>query len=55
MILLIWFFLINRYFISFVVQFQFYESMCEAAGYDVDTDLYKCDFYRSEAAGEKLG
>jgi len=44
-----------RYFVSFVVQFQFYESMCEAAGYNVDEDLYKCDFYRSKEAGEKLG
>ncbi|CAK8671725.1 unnamed protein product [Clavelina lepadiformis] len=41
-----------RYFVSFVVQFQFYEAMCNEAG---NTDnLYKCDFYQSTDAGTKL-
>ena len=51
-----------RYFVSFIVQFQFYEKMCIAAGqYDpsnpADNPLYKCDFYKNEDAGaafEKL-
>jgi len=47
-----------RYFVSFIVQFQFYEKMClEAGQYDPNDEnkpLYKCDFFESKAAGEKL-
>ncbi|XP_060063192.1 angiotensin-converting enzyme-like [Ylistrum balloti] len=42
-----------RYFISFVVQFQFYEEMCKAAGHG-DKPLHQCDFYRSKEAGKLL-
>ncbi|OWF35878.1 angiotensin-converting enzyme-like isoform X2 [Mizuhopecten yessoensis] len=42
-----------RYFISFVVQFQFYESMCKAAGHG-HKPLHQCDFYRNKDAGQKL-
>lgn len=40
------------YFASFLLQFQFYESMCQASGHT--GPLYTCDFYRSKEAGEKL-
>ncbi|GFR94014.1 angiotensin-converting enzyme [Elysia marginata] len=41
-----------RYFVSFVIQFQFYKAACDAAG---NTEpLYKCDFYNNKVAGEKL-
>lgn len=43
---------------SYIIQFQFYESMCKAAGkYDPAnpaTPLYKCDFAGSKEAGAKL-
>jgi peptidyl-dipeptidase A len=41
-----------RYFVSFIVQFQFYETMCQAAGWK--GDLYKCDFYQNRAAGTRM-
>ncbi|KAK3712055.1 hypothetical protein RRG08_045043 [Elysia crispata] len=41
-----------RYFVSFVLQFQFYKAACVAAGYT--GPLYKCDFYNNKAAGEKF-
>lgn len=40
------------YFFSFISQFQFYEAMCEASGHQ--GELYKCDFYNSKEAGDKL-
>ncbi|XP_067687786.1 angiotensin-converting enzyme-like [Haliotis asinina] len=40
------------YFISFIVQFQFYEAMCKAKGHE--GPLHTCDFYRSKEAGKKL-
>lgn len=40
------------YFVSFVIQFQFYESMCKASGYE--GPLYKCDFFKSKKAGDIL-
>lgn len=48
-----------RYFVSFIVQFQFYEKMCIAAGQydpaDVNSQpLYKCDFYKSAEAGKVM-
>jgi len=47
-----------RYFVSFILQFQFYEHMCIQAGQydpaDATSELYKCDFYRSLDAGESL-
>lgn len=41
-----------RYFMSFFMQFQFYESMCNLTGYS--GPLHRCDFYRSEVAGQQL-
>ena len=47
-----------RYFVSFVIQFQFYEKMCIQAGQYVPTDptskLYKCDFFENKVAGAAL-
>ncbi|XP_041371786.1 uncharacterized protein LOC121385251 [Gigantopelta aegis] len=42
-----------RYFVSFVVQFQFHKALCEAAGHT--GPLHKCDIYQSAAAGKLLG
>ncbi len=42
-----------RYFVSYIIQFQFYESLCRESGHT--GELYKCDFNGSTAAGEKLG
>lgn len=41
-----------RYFVSFVIQFQFHKALCEAAG--DKGPLHQCDIYQSKAAGEKL-
>ncbi|XP_041029546.1 angiotensin-converting enzyme isoform X1 [Carcharodon carcharias] len=42
-----------RYFVSFVIQFQFHESLCKVAGQT--GPLYKCDIYKSKAAGKRIG
>lgn len=41
-----------RYFVSYIIQFQFHKALCSAAGHN--GPLHKCDIYRSKAAGEKL-
>ena len=45
-----------RYFVSFVIQFQFYEALCKKSGQYVETDpekpLYLCDF---SAGGKDTG
>ncbi|XP_076312423.1 angiotensin-converting enzyme-like [Tachypleus tridentatus] len=41
-----------RYFVSFVIQFQFHEALCKKAGHQ--GPLYKCDIYRSKEAGNAL-
>jgi len=48
------------YFISYILQFQFYEAMCKAANqYDESSDaknpLHRCDISGSKAAGKLLG
>ncbi|XP_076616131.1 angiotensin-converting enzyme [Chaetodon auriga] len=41
-----------RYFVSFIIQFQFHEALCKAAG---QTDsLHTCDIHKSKAAGTLL-
>lgn len=42
----------TRYFLSHVLQFQFYKSLCEAAGFK--GPLYECTFAGNQAAGEKF-
>lgn len=41
-----------RYFVSFLIQFQFHRSLCDEAGFD--GPLHKCHIYQSTRAGEKL-
>uniref|UniRef100_A0A8C2RR85 Angiotensin-converting enzyme n=1 Tax=Capra hircus TaxID=9925 RepID=A0A8C2RR85_CAPHI len=41
-----------RYFVSFVIQFQFHQALCQAAGHQ--GPLYKCDIYQSKEAGKLL-
>jgi peptidyl-dipeptidase A len=41
----------TRYFLSHVLQFQFYKALCDAAGYK--GPLYECSFYGNKEAGEK--
>ena len=43
----------TRYFLSFIMQFQFHKALCEAAGFD--GPLHECSIYQNKAAGEKLG
>lgn len=42
-----------RYFVSTVLQFQFYKALCEEANHT--GPLYTCDFYRSKEAGKLFG
>ncbi|XP_068833322.1 angiotensin-converting enzyme isoform X2 [Capricornis sumatraensis] len=41
-----------RYFVSFVIQFQFHQALCQAAGHQ--GPLHKCDIYQSKEAGKLL-
>lgn len=47
-----------RYFISFVVQFQFHRALCEKAGQyepnNVNKPLHECDIYQNTKAGNAL-
>ncbi|QSA98160.1 M2 family metallopeptidase [Methylococcus sp. EFPC2] len=42
----------TRYFLAFVLQFQFHKALCEAAGHH--GPLAQCDIYGNKAAGEKF-
>uniref|UniRef100_A0A803WAA5 Angiotensin-converting enzyme n=1 Tax=Ficedula albicollis TaxID=59894 RepID=A0A803WAA5_FICAL len=42
-----------RYFVSFVIQFQFHQALCDAAGHK--GPLHTCDIYQSKEAGKILG
>ncbi|TWG86980.1 peptidyl-dipeptidase A [Luteimonas sp. J16] len=42
----------TRYFLSHVLQFQFYKALCDAAGHQ--GPLYECTFAGNKAAGEKF-
>ncbi|CAL1532569.1 unnamed protein product [Lymnaea stagnalis] len=41
-----------RYFVSFIIQFQFQKAACEAAGHV--GPLHKCDIYNNKAAGKLI-
>ncbi|RZA17551.1 MAG: peptidase M2 family protein [Lysobacteraceae bacterium] len=41
----------TRYFLSHILQFQFYKALCDASGFN--GPLYECSFYGSKAAGDK--
>jgi peptidyl-dipeptidase A len=42
----------TRYFLAFVLQFQFQKALCEAAGHQ--GPLHECDIYGNAEAGKKL-
>ena len=42
----------TRYFLSFILQFQFHKSLCEAAGHT--GPLYACDIYGNTEAGKRF-
>ena len=42
----------TRYFLSHVLQFQFYKALCDASGYT--GPLHECSFYGNKAAGAKF-
>lgn len=48
-----------RNFVAGVLQFQIYQSLCQAAGQAFNNDprkpLHRCDFYKSQEAGRMLG
>ena len=41
----------TRYFLSHVLQFQFYKALCDAAGFK--GPLYECSFYGNKEAGQR--
>jgi peptidyl-dipeptidase A len=41
-----------RYFLSYILQFQFHRALCKAAGFE--GPLHECSIYGNKAAGEKL-
>ena len=43
----------TRYFLSFIMQFQFYKSLCETAGHE--GPLHECSIYGNTDAGSQLG
>ncbi|XP_043911144.1 angiotensin-converting enzyme [Protopterus annectens] len=44
-----------RYFVSFILQFQFHKALCQEAGHEPSAPLHQCDIYKSKEAGQKLG
>ncbi|MDE0841346.1 MAG: M2 family metallopeptidase [Porticoccaceae bacterium] len=43
----------TRYFLSFIMQFQFHQALCESAEYE--GPLHECSIYNNKVAGQKLG
>jgi peptidyl-dipeptidase A len=43
----------TRYFLSYIIQFQFHKALCDAAGFK--GPLSECSIYGNEAAGRKFG
>lgn len=43
----------TRYFLSFIMQFQFHKALCETAG--IEGPLHECSIYGNEKAGKALG
>lgn len=43
---------LGRYFVSFILQFQFHKALCQAANHT--GPLHTCDIYMSKEAGAKL-
>ena len=47
-----------RYFVSFIIQFQFHKALCMTANQfdpnDRSRPLHQCDIYNNKEAGKKL-
>lgn len=43
----------TRYFLSFIMQFQFHKALCDVAGFE--GPLHECSIYDNKVAGKKLG
>ena len=43
----------TRYFLSFIMQFQFHKALCEASGFE--GPLHECSIYGDKVAGKQLG
>jgi peptidyl-dipeptidase A len=43
----------TRYFLAFILQFQFHRALCEAAGHE--GPLHECSIYGSKEAGKRFG
>ena len=43
----------TRYFLSFIIQFQFHKALCDAAGFK--GPLHECSLYGSQEAGRRFG
>jgi peptidyl-dipeptidase A len=43
----------TRYFLSFILQFQFHKALCDAAGYE--GPLHECSIFGNKEAGAKYG
>jgi peptidyl-dipeptidase A len=44
----------TRYFLSYIMQFQFHRALAKAAGCPAGTPLHRCSIYDSKEAGKKL-
>ena len=44
--------MIDRYFVSYIIQFQFHEALCRLSGHT--GQLHKCNIGGSTKAGHKL-
>lgn len=44
----------TRYFMSYILQFQFHRALAQAAGCPAGTPLHRCSIYQSKNAGKKL-
>jgi peptidyl-dipeptidase A len=42
----------TRYFLAYILEFQFHRALCEIAGYE--GPLHRCSIYANEAAGQRL-
>jgi peptidyl-dipeptidase A len=42
----------TRYFLAYILEFQFHRAVCELAGYE--GPLHRCSIYESEEAGRRL-
>ncbi len=42
----------TRYFLSYIIQFQFYQALCQEAGHT--GPLHQCSYYNNKVAGDKL-